>query len=229
MLTHTLWAPPLQPPKGRGTRTICTAQVWVPTSTSTTWQGSHRAPIVPAQLCGDSHLHPWTGRPRLQRQPFKSWHGLIYEKLLLAGANLSWPRIIGELLLGIKPESHKTWVSLQILLESTAVAMSSSLSVEDTPIPAEFWPTKWQKSEPCSHRAAIALSILFNSVHVCTSLSGCHIATCSWHLLQISVSCLSLTSISMLERKPELSIFSPSVSPHMSLIGLFRTFVSHLL
>lgn len=139
--------------------------------------GLSQGPIVAAQLCGDSHLHRRTGRPRLRRQPFTSWHRLIYEKLLLAGANLSGPRIMGELLLGIKPESHKTWVSLQILLESTAVAMSSSLCVEDTRIPAEFWPAKWQELEPCNQRTAIVMSILFNSVHVHTFvwLPCCHV------------------------------------------------------
>lgn len=43
---------------------------------------------------------PWShrgpSRPWPRHRPFKSWHRLIYEKLLLAGANLSQPRIMGE-------------------------------------------------------------------------------------------------------------------------------------
>lgn len=179
MLMNTLCAP-LCSPRGKGHKHHLHSTGVGPHKRQHDLAGLWQGPDCSAQLCGDSHLHPWsrrgTGRPRLQPQPFESWHRVIYEKLLLAGANLSQPRIIGELLLGITPESHKTWVSLQILLERTAVAMSSSLSVEDTPIPAEFWPTKWQELEPCNHRAAIAMSILYNSVHVCmfVSLPRCH-------------------------------------------------------
>lgn len=57
-------------------------------------------------------------------------------------------------------------MSLRSLLENTAVALSSFLSVEDAPVPAEFCPSECQELEPHNHRAAIAISILFNSVYV---------------------------------------------------------------